>query len=136
MKAIVLVSLLAASTKAFTNTLSPTTRSVVRSDVDAVTATNRGGISNLGVLFASVVKRSSSSTTTTTSGQGNNSAASSSAAVGGKKFGTITNEQVRALFGLWNDALATGDSRIVASRYAHGATLLPTVRFYFIPIGF
>jgi uncharacterized protein (TIGR02246 family) len=28
---------------------------------------------------------------------------------------------------LWNDALATGDSRIVASRYAKGATLLPTV---------
>jgi hypothetical protein len=34
---------------------------------------------------------------------------------------------VRSLFTLWNDALATGDSRIVAGRYANGATLLPTV---------
>ena len=29
----------------------------------------------------------------------------------------ITEKEVRALFELWNDALATGDSRIVASRY-------------------
>jgi hypothetical protein len=43
------------------------------------------------------------------------------------KKSDITPEQVRNLFGLWNDALATGDSRIVASRYAPGATLLPTV---------
>jgi len=29
----------------------------------------------------------------------------------------ITEEEVRALFDLWNSALATGDSRIVARRY-------------------
>jgi hypothetical protein len=29
----------------------------------------------------------------------------------------ITEKEVRALFELWNSALATGDSRIVASRY-------------------
>jgi hypothetical protein len=41
----------------------------------------------------------------------------------------ITKDEVRALFSLWNNALATGDSRIVASRYAvnSGAVLLPTV---------
>ena len=31
--------------------------------------------------------------------------------------GEITPKEVRALFELWNAALATGDSRIVASRY-------------------
>ena len=31
--------------------------------------------------------------------------------------GDITPKEVRALFELWNAALATGDSRIVASRY-------------------
>ena len=31
--------------------------------------------------------------------------------------GEITAKEVRALFELWNAALATGDSRIVASRY-------------------
>jgi hypothetical protein len=43
--------------------------------------------------------------------------------------GDITPKQVRALFRLWNNALATGDSRLVASRYAtkSGAILLPTV---------
>ncbi|VEU33718.1 unnamed protein product [Pseudo-nitzschia multistriata] len=41
----------------------------------------------------------------------------------------ITKDEVRALFSLWNNALATGDSRLVASRYAtkSGAVLLPTV---------
>jgi len=42
----------------------------------------------------------------------------------------ISKEEVRALFNLWNDALATGDSRIVASRYSSsdaGTCLLPTV---------
>merc|ERR1719273_144398 len=38
-----------------------------------------------------------------------------------------TEKEVRALFYLWNDALATGDSRIVASRYASDPVLLPTV---------
>jgi len=43
--------------------------------------------------------------------------------------GDISPKQVRALFSLWNNALATGDSRLVASRYAtkSGAVLLPTV---------
>jgi uncharacterized protein (TIGR02246 family) len=38
-----------------------------------------------------------------------------------------TAKEIRSLFGLWNDALATGDSAIVASRYAKDAVLLPTV---------
>jgi hypothetical protein len=40
-----------------------------------------------------------------------------------------TDDDVRGLFGLWNDALATGDSRLVAARYAtqSSALLLPTV---------
>jgi uncharacterized protein (TIGR02246 family) len=38
-----------------------------------------------------------------------------------------TKDEIRTLFTLWNDALATGDSRIVASRYASDAVLLPTV---------
>lgn len=38
----------------------------------------------------------------------------------------ISEGQVRALFYLWNEALATGDSRIVARRYAEDAILLPT----------
>ena len=39
----------------------------------------------------------------------------------------ISKEEVRALFSLWNNALATGDSRLVSSRYAEEAVLLPTV---------
>ena len=39
----------------------------------------------------------------------------------------ISEGQVRSLFYLWNDALATGDSRIVAKRYSEDAILLPTV---------
>lgn len=39
----------------------------------------------------------------------------------------ITNEQVRALFDLWNNALATGDPQVVASRYSKDAVLLPTL---------
>ena len=41
----------------------------------------------------------------------------------------ISEDEVRALFSLWNNALATGDSRLVASRYAtkSGSVLLPTV---------
>ena len=41
--------------------------------------------------------------------------------------GAITEKEVRALFGLWNQALATGDSRIVADRYIKNPVLLPTV---------
>uniref|UniRef100_A0A7S2Y1I1 Calcium/calmodulin-dependent protein kinase II association-domain domain-containing protein n=1 Tax=Fibrocapsa japonica TaxID=94617 RepID=A0A7S2Y1I1_9STRA len=40
---------------------------------------------------------------------------------------TITEKEVRSLFSLWNSALATGDSRIVASRYSSSPVLLPTV---------
>lgn len=39
----------------------------------------------------------------------------------------ITEEEVEGLFVLWNQALATGDSRLVAARYASDAVLLPTV---------
>jgi uncharacterized protein (TIGR02246 family) len=39
----------------------------------------------------------------------------------------ITEEQVRGLFDLWNDALATGDPAQVAARYASDAVLLPTL---------
>jgi hypothetical protein len=105
MKVFVPVSLTAASKKAFTSTFSSTTRSVI----GGVTTTNIRSPTSV-VLFSSVVKR-----TTTTSGQT-------------RGFGTIAKDEVRALFGAWNDALATGDSRVVASRYAEGATLLPTVR--------
>ena len=38
-----------------------------------------------------------------------------------------TEKEVRALFELWNQALATGDSRIVADRYIKSPMLLPTV---------
>jgi uncharacterized protein (TIGR02246 family) len=39
----------------------------------------------------------------------------------------ITEEEVRGLFQLWNDALDTLDADAVASRYASNGTLLPTV---------
>jgi uncharacterized protein (TIGR02246 family) len=39
----------------------------------------------------------------------------------------IKKEEVQNLFHLWNDALATGDSSLVASRYAAKGVLLPTV---------
>jgi len=39
----------------------------------------------------------------------------------------ITDEEVKSLFYLWNDALATLDSDKVAKRYAKDAVLLPTV---------
>ncbi|KAL7525596.1 hypothetical protein ACHAWF_001433, partial [Thalassiosira exigua] len=39
----------------------------------------------------------------------------------------ITEKEVRALFELWNSALATGDSRIVADRYIKRPMLLPSV---------
>eukprot|EP00585_Thalassiosira_rotula_P004803 CAMPEP_0196142006 /NCGR_PEP_ID=MMETSP0910-20130528/10755_1 /TAXON_ID=49265 /ORGANISM="Thalassiosira rotula, Strain GSO102" /LENGTH=618 /DNA_ID=CAMNT_0041403247 /DNA_START=79 /DNA_END=1935 /DNA_ORIENTATION=- len=41
--------------------------------------------------------------------------------------GDITEKEVRSLFELWNDALATGDSSIVASRYTKSPVLLATV---------
>lgn len=40
---------------------------------------------------------------------------------------SITESEVKALFTLWNDALATLDSDKVAQRYAKNALLLPTV---------
>lgn len=48
----------------------------------------------------------------------------------GKKDSTaepITEAQVRDLFSVWNNALASGDSRLVAKRYAKDGVLLPTV---------
>jgi len=39
----------------------------------------------------------------------------------------ITKEEVRSLFGLWNDALATKDPKKVADRYSRQGVLLPTV---------
>jgi hypothetical protein len=39
----------------------------------------------------------------------------------------ITEKQVRGLFNLWNDALATLDPKKVAARYASKGVLLPTV---------
>jgi len=38
-----------------------------------------------------------------------------------------TEDEVKALFDLWNDALASLDSQVVADRYAPGAVLLATV---------
>lgn len=46
---------------------------------------------------------------------------------GGKKKDKITEDQVRNLFYLWNDALDTLDSDVVAKRYSENAVLLPTV---------
>lgn len=40
---------------------------------------------------------------------------------------TVNEEQVIALFGDWNDALATGDPDVVTAMYAEDAVLLPTV---------
>ena len=40
---------------------------------------------------------------------------------------TVNEEQVIALFGDWNDALATGNPDVVTSMYAEDAVLLPTV---------
>lgn len=39
----------------------------------------------------------------------------------------VTETQVRGLFNLWNDALATGDPQKVADRYTSDAVLLPTL---------
>ena len=39
----------------------------------------------------------------------------------------ITEKEVRGLFNLWNDALATLDPKKVANRYASKGVLLPTV---------
>ena len=39
----------------------------------------------------------------------------------------ITKKEVRSLFGLWNDALATLDPKQVADRYSSNGVLLPTV---------
>eukprot|EP00573_Skeletonema_grethae_P003186 CAMPEP_0201687460 /NCGR_PEP_ID=MMETSP0578-20130828/1516_1 /ASSEMBLY_ACC=CAM_ASM_000663 /TAXON_ID=267565 /ORGANISM="Skeletonema grethea, Strain CCMP 1804" /LENGTH=591 /DNA_ID=CAMNT_0048171619 /DNA_START=13 /DNA_END=1788 /DNA_ORIENTATION=+ len=44
-----------------------------------------------------------------------------------KSSADINEKEVRALFELWNSALATGDSRIVASRYIKDPVLLATV---------
>eukprot|EP00574_Skeletonema_japonicum_P008877 CAMPEP_0201736784 /NCGR_PEP_ID=MMETSP0593-20130828/40585_1 /ASSEMBLY_ACC=CAM_ASM_000672 /TAXON_ID=267983 /ORGANISM="Skeletonema japonicum, Strain CCMP2506" /LENGTH=595 /DNA_ID=CAMNT_0048230623 /DNA_START=35 /DNA_END=1822 /DNA_ORIENTATION=- len=44
-----------------------------------------------------------------------------------KSSADISEKEVRALFELWNSALATGDSRIVASRYIKDPVLLATV---------
>jgi hypothetical protein len=47
---------------------------------------------------------------------------------GGKKDKPqITKDQVQNLFYLWNDALDTLDSDLVAKRYSENAVLLPTV---------
>lgn len=40
---------------------------------------------------------------------------------------TLTEDEVKGLFSLWNDALATLDSDTVTKRYSKNAVLLPTV---------
>lgn len=100
------------------------------------------------IAFLAAVGTSSAFTTAPTAGRSSRAVASSTELFGrrragstkratGKKvanpkFGTaehtdITEDQVRSLFSLWNNALATGDSRIVAKRYAKQSILLPTV---------
>ena len=54
-------------------------------------------------------------------------AAFSTAAPSPPTMPDITETEVRALFELWNQALATGDSRLVAHRYIKSPMLLPTV---------
>ena len=46
---------------------------------------------------------------------------------GAASTSNISEDEVKALFSLWNNALATGDSRIVANRYTEATCLLPTV---------
>jgi hypothetical protein len=41
--------------------------------------------------------------------------------------GNMTEADVRSMFTLWDEFLATGDSRLVATRYGEGAVLLPTM---------
>ncbi|EJK62051.1 hypothetical protein THAOC_17355 [Thalassiosira oceanica] len=100
------------------------------------------------IAFLAAVGTSSAFTTAPSAGRSSRAVASSTELFGrrragstkratGKKvanpkFGTaehtdITEDQVRSLFSLWNNALATGDSRIVAKRYAKQSILLPTV---------
>ena len=43
--------------------------------------------------------------------------------------GKPTEAEIRALFELWNSALATGDSRIVASRYTEVSNIFSCVSF-------
>jgi hypothetical protein len=104
----VLASFLAASSKAVTITA-------------RIGSTTHRSSPPLSVLYSSMVTRPN------TFKQLHGSFAAAAAAFS-TKTDAITKEDVRALFGLWNDALATGDSSVVASRYAQGATLLPTVR--------
>jgi hypothetical protein len=106
---IAVLSVLAVTAAAFTSTAP----SVSKGGTSSVVNTVRPSFG----LYASVANKVSKEDKVQTS-----STSSSTA-----KKSDITPEQVRNLFGLWNDALATGDSRIVASRYAPGATLLPTV---------
>ncbi len=40
----------------------------------------------------------------------------------------VTEEEIQALFGLWNDALKTLDPKMVALRYSENAVLLPTMK--------
>lgn len=44
-----------------------------------------------------------------------------------QKAQPITEDEVRDLFQLWNNALATEDPDAVAKRYSKDAVLLPTV---------
>lgn len=39
----------------------------------------------------------------------------------------VTEDEIRHLFNLWNEALATGEPSLVAKRYSKNAVLLPTV---------
>jgi hypothetical protein len=94
----------------------------------AATATVSAFVAPVPKHATAVVTTSASSSTTAVSmglfneffGAPSTSSTSSSAQ-------QISEGQVRSLFYLWNDALATGDSRIVARRYAEDAILLPTV---------
>ena len=45
----------------------------------------------------------------------------------GPKGEVLEDDEIRGLFNLWNDALATGDPAKVAARYSKNAILLPTV---------
>ena len=49
------------------------------------------------------------------------------ATVDGVEADLITKEEVRGMFQLWNNALATGNSDLVASSYGKETVLLPTV---------
>lgn len=104
---LVTLATVAATASAFTTPMKPTSSSVAFAP--AVTQSNHVSPFMVSPLFAA-------------------KGIMEDTAMGGNAMPEKPSEgQIRSLFYLWNDALATGDSRIVAKRYASNTMLLPTV---------